>query len=165
MKIQYLEIFFSRHFSDSIADAHARAKYGRVLAISDTCSAGTLFYTTTAPDGVFYGSSGWDMYSLSEGFDKYIGQPLKDRFSYRFQKWVRLLGAQKQFSFEDFLGSLTSAVPARGAAVGPAPLQQHGPPRGAGQLQLLLQAGAALVPHRQPGGRAQPGADLLLISP
>lgn len=105
MKIQYLEIFFSRHFSDSIEDAYIREKYKQVLTLSDTCSAGTLFYTTTARNGMFYGSSGWDMYSLSEGFDKYIGQPLKDRFSYRFQKWVKTFNGNKQYSFQDFLST------------------------------------------------------------
>jgi phosphatidylinositol glycan class K len=102
MKIQYLEIFFSRHFSDSMEDAYVRDRYKQVFAIADTCSAGTLFYTTSAKRGIFWGSSGWDEYSLSEGFDKYIGQPLKDRFSYRFQKWIWNLGTQKQFTFDDF---------------------------------------------------------------
>ena len=103
MKIQYLEIFFSQHFADSIEDAYIRDKYKQVLTISDTCSAGTLFYTTTAKRGVFYGSSGWDAYSLSEGFDKYIGQPLKDRFTYRFQKWIKNMIGNKQYTFDDFV--------------------------------------------------------------
>ena len=105
MKIQYLEIFFSKHFEDAIEDAFIRDKYKKVLTISDTCSAGTLFYTTTAKRGIYYGSSGWDMYSLSEGFDKYIGQPLKDRFSYRFQKWIKTFTEQKQYSFDDFVSN------------------------------------------------------------
>jgi phosphatidylinositol glycan class K len=111
MKIQYLEIFFSQHFADSIEDAYIREKYKQVLTISDTCSAGTLFYNTTAKNGIFYGSSGWDSYSLSEGFDKYIGQPLKDRFTYRFQKWIKKMTGKKQFSFEDFVSKSLTFLP------------------------------------------------------
>ena len=103
MKIQYLEIFFSKHFSDSIGDAYARSRYKQVFSIADTCSAGTLFYTTTAKDGLFLGTSGWDQYSLSEGFDSYIGQPLKDRFSNRFISWFKILMNRKTINFDEFL--------------------------------------------------------------
>ena len=87
MKIQYLEILFSRHFSDFFEELFIRKKVEKALVVSDTCSAGTLFYTTTAQaKSLLVGSSGWDQYALSEGFDKYIGQPLKDKLSSQFTK-------------------------------------------------------------------------------
>lgn len=104
MKIQYHEIFFSKHFKDAIADASARKRYEKVLTISDTCSAGTLFYTTDSPNGFYWGSSGWDEYSLSMGYDSYIGQPLKDRFSYNFIKWLGKLNLTRSTTFQSFLG-------------------------------------------------------------
>lgn len=89
MKIQYLEILFSRHFSDFFEELFIRKKVDRALVVSDTCSAGTLFYTTTAQaKALLIGSSGWDEYALSEGFDKYIGQPLKDKLSSQFTKML-----------------------------------------------------------------------------
>ena len=106
MKIQYYEIFFSKHFADAIADAYARKRYGKVLTISDTCSAGTLFYTTDAPNGVYWGSSGWDEYSLSLGFDSFVGQPLKDRFSYEFNKWLAKLTMSKPVTLKQFVGKV-----------------------------------------------------------
>jgi phosphatidylinositol glycan class K len=87
MKIQYLEILFSRHFSDFFEELFVSKKVDRALVMSDTCSAGTLFYTTTATaNALLIGSSSWDEHALSEGFDKYIGQPLKDKMSSAFVK-------------------------------------------------------------------------------
>lgn len=106
MKIQYYEIFFSKQFADAIADAHARKRYGNVLAIADTCSAGTLFYNTKSP-GVYWGSSGWDEYSLSLGFDSFVGQPLKDRFTYAFNTWLAKLTMSRPATLKQFLGRLT----------------------------------------------------------
>jgi len=54
------------------------------LVLSDTCSAGTLFSKTNGErvKAILLGSSEWDDYALSTGWDNYIGQPLKDKFSY-----------------------------------------------------------------------------------
>lgn len=87
MKIQYLQILFSRHFSDFLEDLFVSKKVNRAVAISDSCSAGTLFYTAT--DNVrayLLGTSTWDDYSVSDGFDKALGQPVRDKFSSRFHK-------------------------------------------------------------------------------
>ena len=98
MKIQYLEILFSRHFSDFFKDLFIRHKVDSALVMSDTCSAGTLFYTVDDDvNALLIGSSSWDDYALSMGYDKYIGQPLKDKFSYNFIKYLEEI-QQKNFS-------------------------------------------------------------------
>ena len=93
MKIKYLEIFFARHFSDFFEDLFVSRKVPQAFVISDTCSAGTLF-TTLKKDlvnAIFFGSSEWDSYSVSLGFDHFVGQPIKDRFSYHFVKHLEVL--------------------------------------------------------------------------
>lgn len=102
MKIQYLEILFSRHFSDFFKDLFIRHKVDKALVISDTCSAGTLFYTVEDDvNALMIGSSAWDDYALSMGFDKYIGQPLKDKFSYYLIKHLEEMNKpDATFSFD-----------------------------------------------------------------
>ena len=45
MKIKYLEIFFARHFSDFATDLFVSGKVKKLLTVSDSCSAYTLFST------------------------------------------------------------------------------------------------------------------------
>lgn len=54
------------------------------MVLSDTCSAGTLFFKTNGENvkAILLGSSEYDDFALSSGWDHYIGQPLKDKFSY-----------------------------------------------------------------------------------
>lgn len=112
MKIQYLEILFSRHFSDFFKDLFIRNRVKKALVISDTCSAGTLFYSMDDDvNALMIGSSAWDDYALSMGFDKYIGQPLKDKFSYHFIKKLEEIGQKdNNFSFEDFTKTFTKKL-------------------------------------------------------
>lgn len=112
MKIQYLQILFSRHFSDFFEELFVSKKVKRALVISDSCSAGTLFYTTSDKVKAFLlGTSGWDDYSVSEGFDKTIGQPMRDKFSSRFQNLLnKIWKTGQKISFEDFLGQCNKSV-------------------------------------------------------
>lgn len=118
MKIKYLEIFFARHFSDFFEDLFVSRKVGRAFVISDTCSAGTLFSTVRGEqvNAALYGSSEWDTYSISLGFDRFVGQPLKDRFSYHFVKHLEAVSrGAKPTTFKDFMEkfnkSLIDSVP------------------------------------------------------
>lgn len=106
MKVLYLEIMFARHFSDFFEELFAGGKIKKALVLSDTCSASTLFNTTSGDDvnAVLFGSSEWDDYALSTGFDSYIGQPLKDRFSFAFVKLLdEIFKKDRKLSFEDFI--------------------------------------------------------------
>lgn len=76
------------------------------MVISDTCSAGTLFTTTSSESvkALLLGSSEWNDYALSMGYDDYIGQPLKDKFSYQLIKFLKnLVKRKKKIFFDDFL--------------------------------------------------------------
>lgn len=81
-------------------------KIKKAFVISDTCSAGTLFSTTDGDKvkAILVGSSEWDDYALSSGFDKYIGQPLKDKFSYSFYQFLGEMSKKRQkMNFEKFI--------------------------------------------------------------
>lgn len=112
MKIQYLQILFSRHFSDFFEELFASRKARRALVVSDTCSAGTLFYTTADRVRAFLlGTSAWDDYSVSDGFDKAVGQPVRDKFSSRFHKMVdRVWRTGQRVDLDEFVRHFDKAA-------------------------------------------------------
>lgn len=113
MKIRYLEIMFSRHFSDFFEELFISNKVSQAFVFSDTCSAGTLFYTVDKKARAFMiGSSGWDEYSTSDGSDEYIGQALRDKSSFVFFEMLQeMINTKKDYKMSDFIGRLKKASP------------------------------------------------------
>lgn len=106
IRVKYLEVLFARNFSDFFEELFVGGKAAAALVISDSCSAGTLFATVERErvDALLFGSSTWDDSALSLGFDRYVGQPLKDRFSYPFAKMLeRLAGSRRPVPLPAFL--------------------------------------------------------------
>ncbi len=80
-------------------------KVKTAFIISDTCSAGTLFHSIKSDlvKALMIGSSTWDDSSLSDGYDKYIGQPMGDKFTRKLMIILDKIKTQnKQYNFLQF---------------------------------------------------------------
>lgn len=84
LDLRYRETLFAQQFADAFHDLFISGKVARGVVVSDSCSAGTLFHAVRGDvvDALLLGASTWGNPALSMGFDKHLGQPLKDRFSY-----------------------------------------------------------------------------------
>lgn len=106
MKVLYQDILFAQHFADYFQELFVRKKVKQALVLSDTCSAGTLFFKTNGENvkAILLGSSEWDDYALSTGWDRYIGQPLRDKFSHALMtKLEELSKDPKALNFQEFI--------------------------------------------------------------